>query len=132
MWLFLDVIGSPKRVKLILTPLRVRKDIYIYTKFDSWLFAICKPQQPSSNKWPWTEQLKCYILKLIVTILPKKKNHSLHQILYHACTAVDVCCVCVSFFYPMSFVRLSWTWLMCKMDILPYTAVSRKVTWIKA
>ena len=61
-----------------------------------------------------------------------KKNHSLHQILYHACTAVDVCCVCVSFFYPMSFVRLPWTWLMCKMDILPYTAVSRKVTWIKA
>ena len=104
----------------------------ICLKFDSWLFAICKPQQPSSNKWPWTEQLKCYILKLIVTILPKKKNHSLHQILYHACTAVDVCCVCVSFFYPMSFVRLPWTWLMCKMDILPYTAVSRKVTWIKA
>lgn len=45
----------------------------ICLKFDSWLFAICKPQQPSSNKWPWMEQLKCYILKLIVTILPKKK-----------------------------------------------------------
>ena len=95
----------------------------ICLKFDSWLFAICKPQQPSSNKWPWTEQLKCYILKLIVTILPKKKSLSLHQILYHACTSVDVCCVCVFFFYLMSFVRLPWTLLMCKMDIAIYSCL---------
>ena len=107
----------------------------ICLKFDSWFFAICKPQQPSSNKWPWTEQLKCYILKLIMTILPPQKitlssSNSLSCMYSSRCMLCV--CLCVFFFYLMSFVRLPWTRLMCKMDILPYTAVLRKVIGIKA
>ena len=74
----------------------------IFLKFDSWLLAICKPQQPSSNKWPWMEQLKCYILKLIVTILPPKKitlssSNSLSCMYSSRCMLCV--CVCVVFFF---------------------------------
>ena len=75
----------------------------IFLKFDSWLLAICKPQQPSSNKWPWMEQLKCYILKLIVTILPPKKitlssSNSLSCMYSSRCMLCV--CVCGFFFLP--------------------------------
>lgn len=70
----------------------------ICLKFDSWLFAICKPQQPSSNKWPWTEQLKCYILKLIVIILPKKIK-SLSSSNSLSCMYSSRCMLCVCFLF---------------------------------
>ena len=104
----------------------------IFLKVDSWLFAICKLQQPSSNKWPWTEQ---FLHSKIDSdyVAPQKITLSSSNSLSCMYSSRCMLCVCVCFFfYLMSFVRLPWTRLMCKMDMLPYTAVLRKVIGIKA